>query len=51
MAAILGLGDAQFRRRKPRMAAETYRRAVRQDPGNPDAYVRLGEAYYHTRAT
>lgn len=46
LAALLGLGDAQIRRRAPRAALEAYRQAVSLDPGNADAYLRLGEAYY-----
>jgi tetratricopeptide (TPR) repeat protein len=45
-AALLGLGDIQHRNRQPRLAAEFYRRAVEAEPTNPDAYARLGEAYY-----
>ena len=45
-AALLGLGDIQNRNRQPRLAAEFFRRAVAADPRNPDAYARLGEAYY-----
>jgi len=47
VSALMGRGDIHLRRREPRIAAETYRTAVGLDPKNPDAYVRLGEAYYH----
>lgn len=46
LAALLGLGDAQIRRRAPRAALETYRQAVALDPRNAEASLRLGEAYY-----
>ena len=46
-SALLGLGDAQLRRRDSSAAAEMYRRAVRVDPQNADAYTRLGDAYHH----
>ncbi len=46
LPALLGLGDLQLRQRQSSRAAETFRRAVGLEPGNPDAYVRLGQAYY-----
>jgi hypothetical protein len=45
-AALLGLGDAELRRREPGLALEAYGRALALKPGEPETYLRLGEAYY-----
>lgn len=47
IGALLGLGDVQLRQRQPRAAVDSYGRAVGLDPRNPDASIRLGEAYYN----
>jgi tetratricopeptide (TPR) repeat protein len=47
VAAWVGLGELQLRRRDPREAVEAFRRAVELAPEDGDTRVRLGQAYYN----
>ena len=47
VAAWVGLGELQLRRRDPREAVEAFRRAVELTPEDGETRVRLGQAYYN----
>ena len=47
VAGWLGLGDVQLKRRDPRGALDSFRRAAGLDPNSADALIGLGQAYYN----